>query len=244
MKKLSIISLSILGISLAACGSKESDFKTAINAQLTQHPECLSLPLLNPLDIYRADKDEKIKKILDKTSKDFVTIQIYNKDGKQAAWSVDENKQRISSRFDSLVSVGLLSKSTERVDVPREGYTIFTIYTLTDAGKATASPTQFSNMDYGMQKALFGNDRYSLFCYARPELEKVESYTEQNGTMDDGHYARVKYSYKYVVAEWANKPEFRAVFPEIAKHLDNSDKTDEISLVKTDKGWFSDGMHQ
>lgn len=238
MKKLPLISLLILGVGLSACG-KEGDFKKAINAKISQRPECLSVNASIGYS-YGVNQDD-YKKLDTKTKGAYVVSQKFDKTGKDTDYSPDLTKQTFA-KLNALTDAGLLSKSTESLPTydwnkkPDGGYYTYTIYTLTDAGKATAAKVEAS----GMSKALFGDSGQRVFCYASPEVDKIENYTEGEG-MGGVHFADVKYSYKYInIADWATKPEIKEAFPEISKYLDNPDKTDKMEVAKTNNGWSTD----
>lgn len=238
MKKISLTSLVLLSVGLVACG-KEGDFKKAINTKLSQQPVCLDLS--TNIDYNSGVNQDDFKKIEDKTKGMYVISQHYDKSGKNTDWSQEQTKEQLN-QFDVLTSVGLLTKASESLPTydwnkkPDGGYYIYTIYTLTDAGKATAIKVEASSMS----KALFGDSGQRIFCYASPEVEKIENYTEGEG-MGGVHYAKVKYSYKYVnIADWATKPKVKSAFPQIAKYLDNPDKTSTMEVAKTNNGWSTD----
>jgi hypothetical protein len=140
-----------------------------------------------------------------------------------------------------LTGAGLLTKSTESLvtysvwgEKKANGFYKYTIYTLTDAGKATAAKVETNSMS-----AMFGDTGQRIFCYAHPVVEKIENYTEADNS--GYHMAEVKYSYKYVdVADWINKAGVKEAFPVIAKTLDDTDKTSKTTLVKTNNGWSTD----
>lgn len=238
MKKFTLIITSVIcTASLVACG-KESDFKKAINADISQSPKCLNIyNSTYGVDSNLTEVDSA--KIKDKIKDSYVVVQNFDKNGKNSPYR-EENEQKQLAQFNSLTNAGLLAKSTEKLSTinwdnkPDGGYKIFTIYTLTDAGKNTA----FKGKTNGIASA-FGYDGRNIFCYATPEVNKIENYTE--GDMGGRQFAEVKYSYDYInVASWANKEDVRAAFPEIAKNLDNPDKTSKTALMKTNNGWSTD----
>lgn len=234
MKKLTLLSLAVIGTSLVACG-KESDFKKAINAHISQRPECLRI-YSDSISSSRVNRDAAAK-LEEETKGKFVVSQQFDSTGKDTSYS----NPKTLSQLNALVAVGLLSKSTESLPTqdwdkkPDGGYYTYTIYTLTDAGKATAAKVETN----GLAKSMFGDSGNRIFCYATPEVVKIENYTEGSyGGMD---VVRVKYSYKYTnVADWANNADVKAAFPEISKNLDNPDKTNDNDLIKTKNGWSTD----
>lgn len=239
MKKLTLILATVIGAtSLVACG-KESDFKKAINAKISQSPECLSVPS-GDTGGYMDLNESEVKALKDKTKGAYIVSQSFDKNSKEDMLS-DYAKKDLA-QFDALANAGLLTKSTEKLSTinwmdkqPNGGYRLFTIYTLTDAGKNTAAKVEVS----GMAKSLFGDNGNRVFCYATPEVVKIENYTEGSyGGMD---VVRVKYSYKYTnVADWANNADVKAAFPDISRNLDNPDKTNDNDLIKTKNGWSTD----
>ncbi|HCY39363.1 MAG: hypothetical protein KBD25_05110 [Rickettsiaceae bacterium] len=253
MRKLSIISLSILGVGLAACGSKENDFKTAINAQIIHEPQCLTATSM-ALGLFSYDpqkNQDELKKLSAKTESSFVIVQSFDKNGKDNSYNghdYSDKQKKTASELDALVNIGLLSKSTERLfnfglgnSKPNGSYSIYTIYTLTDAGKAT---TKIDDMTANFLTDPMGNSgRWgkTIVCYARPEVDKIENYREDGNS----NSAEIKFSYKYTnIADWATKPEIQALFPEIAETLNNPDKTSTQVLTKTNKGWVPYRMFQ
>lgn len=241
MNKLSLISLSLLSISLVACG-KESDFKKAINAKISQQPACLSLNS-DDVSYLSGVSDDERNRLKEKTKNAYVVEQGFDKDGKNSAWDSTQKIQAEKlAKFDALVSAGLLVKSSESVPKynyskqPDGNYTL-SIYTMTDAGNAT----KFVTKPNEVSKSLFGDSGQRIFCYAYPEVAKIENYTEGDAALGGVHYAEVKYSYTYTnIADWATKPEIKEVFPEISKHLDNPDKTNKMDIIKTNNGWSTD----
>lgn len=237
MKKI-LVSLTAVSICLVACG-KEGDFKKAINEKKSKAPVCLNISSDYINGSYTNDDD--LKKLKAKTAGAYVISQHYDEVGKNSDYSPEQTKNKFV-QLDSLTGAGLLTKSTESLvtysvwgEKKANGFYKYTIYTLTDAGKATAAKVETNSMS----SAMFGDTGQRIFCYATPEVEKIENYTEAD---DSGyHVAKVKYSYKYVdVADWINKPGVKEAFPEIAKTLDNQDKTAKINLFKTNNGWSTD----
>ena len=235
MKKI-LVSLTAVSICLVACG-KEGDFKKAINEKISQTPVCLNVDK-SPIYGSLLNEDE-FRKFKERTKDSFVIDQSYNQNGEDKSYSPEQNKDKFA-QLDSLTEAGLLTKSTESLvnyynKKPYDGFHKYTIYTLTDAGKATAAKVETS----AMEKALSGDTGQRIFCYAHPMVEQIENYTEAD---DSGyHMAEVKYSYKYVdVADWINKAGVKEAFPEIAKTLDDTDKTSKTTLVKTNNGWSTD----
>lgn len=235
MKKLSLISLSILGIGLVACG-KESDFKKAINAKLSSSPECLSV--YNSTLFSTSLNSDDFKKFKDKNAGAFIVEQKFDKNGKQDSWNLDSEKQAFA-QFDALTAVGLLTKSTESLPTydwnkkADGGYNLYTVYSLTEKGKATAAKVETN----GMAKSMFGDNGNRIFCYATPEVVKIENYTEGDG-FGGVHFANVKYSYQYSnIADWASNTEVKAAFTEISKTLDNPNKVSSMNVIKTNNGW-------
>ncbi|HCY39070.1 MAG TPA: hypothetical protein DHV02_04335 [Neisseriales bacterium] len=237
MKKI-LVSLTAVSICLVACG-KESDFKKAINEKKSKAPVCLSVSSDSIDASYTNDDD--LKKLKAKTAGAYVISQDYDENGKNSDYSPEQTKNKFV-QLDSLTGAGLLTKSTESLvkysgwgGKKTNGFYKYTIYTLTDAGKATAAKVETNSMS----SAMFGDTGQRIFCYATPEVEKIENFTEAD---DSGyHVAKVKYSYKYVdVADWINKAGVKEAFPVIAKTLDNPDKTAKINLFKTNNGWSTD----
>lgn len=237
MKKI-LVSLTAVSICLVACG-KESDFKKAINAQISQTPVCLNVSSGYIDGSYT--NDDELKKFKDKTAGAYVISQHYDETGKNLDYSPEQTKNKFV-QLDSLTGAGLLTKSTESLvtysvwgEKKANGFYKYTIYTLTDAGKATAAKVETS----AMAKALSGDTGERIFCYAHPVVEKIENYTEADNS--GYHMAEVKYSYKYVdVADWINKASVKEAFPVIAKTLDDTDKIGTTTLVKTNNGWSTD----
>lgn len=237
MKKLTLLTLVVVGTSLVACG-KESDFKKAINAKISQNPECLNI-YNSSIYTYGTNKDAAAK-LEEATKGKFVVSQQFDNTGKNKSYSDKQDQEKLS-KLNALASAGLLSKSTESLPTqdwnkkPDGGYYTYTIYTLTDAGKATAAKVETN----GLAKSMFGDSGNRIFCYATPEVVKIENYTEGSyGGMD---IVEVKYSYKYTnVADWANNADVKAAFPEISKNLENPDKTNKTELIKTKNGWSTD----
>lgn len=231
MKKMSVISLSLLSIALVACG-KESDFKKAINTQLsTQSYQCLYI--FNPgINSYSANDDD-LAKLKEKTKNAYVVQTYEYRDGKTEA--KNGNKKEVS-RLDALVSAGLLTKSSESLPTndynkKPNGYDSYDVYNLTDAGKATGVQVKAD----GMSKVMFGDNGNRIFCYAHKEVNKIENFTEMDYM--GRKMAEVKYSYQYVdIADWINKPGIQEAFPEIKEKLDGS-KEDKMLLGKTNNGW-------
>ena len=237
MKKI-LVSLTAVSICLVACG-KEGDFKKAINDKISQTPVCLSVSS-GYIDSSFTNNDD-LKKFKAKTAGAYVISQHYDEAGKDSDYSPEQTKNKFV-QLDSLTDAGLLTKSTESLvtysvwgEKKANGFYKYTIYTLTEAGKATAAKVETS----AMSKTMFGDTGQRIFCYAHPVVEKIENYTEAD---DSGyHVAKVKYSYKYVdVADWINKAGVKEAFPVIAKTLDDTDKTAKINLFKTNNGWSTD----
>lgn len=236
MKK-KLISLTAISICLVAC-SKEGDFKKAINNKISQTPKCLDLYISDGFNsAYNANKDD-LQKLQDNNKDAYVVREEYDENGKSKDNS-ERNKQELT-QLNALADAGLLTKSAESLPAygwnkKQTGYYMFQIYKLTDAGKATAANVKVDLTS----KALFGDNGQRIFCYATPEVKNIENYTE--GETSGYHVAEIKYSYEYTnVADWTNKSQIKEAFPEIAKALDNADKTRTIQLVKTSKGWSAD----
>jgi hypothetical protein len=235
MKKLTLILATVIGAtSLVACG-KESDFKKAINAKLSQSPKCIRLSTSNYI-AYSDLSESDSTRLKENNKNDFLITQTFDKDGKIQGFFQKGTEKEIAE-FDTLTAAGLLTKSTEKLSTigwdkqPNGGYNLITIYTLTDAGKKTLDPN----------RKLENPDGYASaeLCYATPEVDKIENYTDIDGAGVKA--AEVKYSYDYTnVADWAKKDDVKAAFPEISKTLDNPDKTASIGLVKTNNGWSTD----
>ncbi len=231
MKKI-LISLTAVSICLTACG-KEGDFKKAINEKLSKRPVCLNDIHPDLISEYNFHKDD-LAKFTDKIKGAYIISENYDKDGKFVNSLISGMHKDDAARLDVLASAGLFTKSTESLTKYTQsysnnggdqsnGYTTFTIYTLTDAGKSAVKEG--------------GSSSYVSFCYATPEVDKIENYVEGDG-IGGVHYADVKYSYTYTnIADWANKPEVKAAFPEIAKTLDGTQKTAKMSVAKTNNGW-------
>jgi hypothetical protein len=235
MKKLLVISS--IFISLVGC-SKEGDFKKAINNKISQTPKCLDLYILGGFNYaYNANKDD-LQKLQDNNKDAYVIREEYDENGKSKDNS-ERNKQELT-QLNALADAGLLTKSAESLpaygwDKKQTGYYVFQIYKLTDAGKATAANVKVDLTS----KALYGDNGQRIFCYATPEVKNIENYTE--GETSGYHVAEIKYSYEYTnVADWTNKSQIKEAFPEIAKALNDTDKTRTIQLVKTNKGWSAD----
>lgn len=160
---MSVICLSLLSISLVACG-KESDFKKAINTELSNSSyQCLFIS--NPgINSYYVNDDD-LAKFKEKTKNSYVVKTYENRDGKTAAENV--YKQEVA-RLDALVSAGLLTKSSESLPThdffnkKTNGYDSYGVYSLTDAGKATGVQTKVSEWS----KALNGDKGNRIFCYS------------------------------------------------------------------------------
>ena len=239
MKKLSLITMLMLSVTLVAC-SKESDFKNAINAKISQQRECLNIRS----DVRSAAgdvNDADYKKFQDKTKDSFVIGQRFGKDGKVEDYAPEYTKNRFA-QLDALVGVGLLSKTSESLPIyslwdkkPDGRYYTFAVYTLTDAGKATQAQVKPS----AMAVMLSGDSGKRVFCYAKLQVDNIDNYTE--GNTNGYQIAEVKYTYKYVdIADWANNSEVKTTFPEISKELENPNKVSTITLVKTKNGWSTD----
>ena len=241
MKKLLVISSIFL--SLVGC-SKEGDFKKAINNKISQRPKCLDLYIPDGFNsAYNANKDD-LQKLQDKNKDAYVIPEEYDENAKSKnkgfMWDNSERNKQMLTQLNALADAGLLTKSAESLpaygwDKKQTGYYMFQIYKLTDAGKATAANVKVDLTS----KALFGDNGQRIFCYATPEVKNIENYTE--GETSGYHVAEIKYSYEYTnVADWTNKSQIKEAFPEVAKALDDADKTRTIQLVKTNKGWSAD----
>lgn len=239
MNKLSLISLSLLSISLVACG-KESDFKKAINAKISQQPACLSLNS-DDVSYLSGVSDDERNRLKEKTKNAYVVEQGFDKDGKNSAWDSTQKIQAEKlAKFDALVSAGLLVKSSESVPKynyskqPDGNYTL-SIYTMTDAGLATREHVQVDSM----AKTWLGDNGNRIFCYAYPEVSSIENYTE--GDTNGVHYAQVKYTYKYTkISDWAKNAMVKAAFPLLNQQLGDTAYEKTIVLMKTNNGWSTD----
>lgn len=239
MNKLSLISLSLLSISLVACG-KESDFKKAINAKISQQPACLSLNS-DDVSYLSGVSDDERNRLKEKTKNAYVVEQGFDKDGKNSAWDSTQKIQAEKlAKFDALVSAGLLVKSSESVPKynyskqPDGNYTL-SIYTMTDAGLATRENVQVDSM----AKTWLGDNGNRIFCYAYPEVSSIENYTE--GDTNGVHYAQVKYTYKYTrISDWAKNATVKAAFPLLNQQLGDTAYEKTIVLMKTNNGWSTD----
>ena len=262
MKKI-LVSLTAVSICLVACG-KEGDFKKAINDKINQNKndkiaclhiyagDGLSVSSDNINGVYTggaslssttSTNNGELEKFKAKAAGAYVISQHYDKTGK----NLDDFPEKTRNKFvqlDSLTGAGLLTKSTESLvtyglfgDKKADGFNKYTMYTLTEAGKSTTA-TAGASYNISANDDVFNNGG-RVFCYAHPVVEKIENYTEAD--RGGNHMANVKYSYKYVdVADWINKPGVKEAFPEIAKTLDNPDKTAKINLFKTNNGWSTD----
>lgn len=235
-KKLLISTLIGTAVAMTGCG-KEGDFKKAINAKLsTSGYECLYVSRPSIYSEYGQNTDE-FKKLEDKTKDSYVVTERY-RDGKLDRLSNIEKQAQQS--LDTLANAGLLAKSTESLTTTDynkkpNGYNTYYIYTLTDAGKATAAKIEPN----GLSKSLFGDSGNRIFCFAHKEVDKIDNFTE--GDSSGYHFAEVKYTYKYVdIADWISKPGIKEAFPEIDEKLNNPDKTSHVNLVKTNNGWGTD----
>ena len=217
MNKMLLTTLFATTVFLSACG-KEGDFKSAINKSIQGDYSCLNLT--SPVYVAWMDNKELEQY---KKENSLVLVDVM-KDGKIYESSLN------SDGADALVKAGLLTKTTKTEHAigvwdkkPIKG-TIFTInlYNFTDAGKQTikTGPGDFKK----------------TFCYAHPEVDSILNYAEED--LGGKKIVEVKYSYKYVdVADWVNKTEIKAAFPEIDKSLNNPDKTTTTGLIKTNNGW-------
>lgn len=242
MNKLSLISLSLLSISLVACG-KESDFKKAINKKINNQPACLNIngATLSSASYY-LNKAEK-KRLEEKTNNSYVVTQEFDKTGKNTmSDSRNEDIKDNLAKLDALTSTGLLSKSVESLEKydfwgnkPEGGYYVFNIYNITDAGLATRENVQVDSM----AKTWLGDNGNRIFCYAYPEVSSIENYTE--GDTNGVHYAQVKYTYKYTrISDWAKNATVKAAFPLLNQQLGDTAYEKTIVLMKTNNGWSTD----
>ena len=234
MKKLTLLIFGITSLSLVAC-SKEGDFKKAINANLSQDPACLNIKD----DGGRGDGFYLDKKLLqafrDKTKGLIVNSQRFDKNGKKLETDTVLESDEI---LGTLVTIGLLAKSTESLPTidfwskkPDGGYYLYTIYTLTEAGKKTETTVKTS----GMMAAIAGDTGHRIFCYAKREVNSIDNYTE--GNSEGFKVVAVEYTYKFTdVADWVYKPAFKAMFPKVVDSL-NTKYTDKVTLVKKNNGW-------
>ncbi|HRG63315.1 MAG TPA: hypothetical protein PLP75_09925 [Burkholderiales bacterium] len=239
MNKKLLITLAVTSLSLVAC-SKEGDFKKAINTNLSQKPACLNIKD----DGGRGDGfylDEKqLQAFRDKTKGLIVNSQRFDKNGKNLETDRTlEQRKKSDEMLGALVTVGLLTKSTESLPTigswpkkPDGGYYLYTIYTLTEAGKKTEITVKPSLS----MVAYAGDTGHRTFCYAKREVASIDNYAE--GNSEAGFkIATVEYTYKFTdVADWVYKPAFKAMFPKFVDSL-NTKYTDTITLVKKNNGW-------
>lgn len=228
MKKSLLITLIGATTLLSACG-KESEFKSAINKNIETDYNCLNLisstyvPLMNNKELKQYKKENS-----------FVLIDV-EKNGK-----IDQSSSYNTDNYNktnALVKAGLLTKTTRTEQAisswdkkPIKGTMfIINLYNLTDAGKQTIKEKYFSGL-------FRSGDKQHTFCYAHPQVDRILNFKEQE--LGEQKIVQVKYSYKYVdVADWVNKAEIKAAFPEIDKSLNNPDKTNTTRLIKTNNGW-------
>ncbi len=239
MKKLTLLIFGITSLSLVAC-SKEGDFKKAINANLSQNPACLNIKDDDGRGNGFYLDEKQLQAFRDKTKGLIVNSQRFDKNGKNLETdAVLEQRNKSNKMLDTFVTVGLLTKSTESLPTigywpkkPDGGYYLYTIYTLTEAGKKTEATVKTS----GMMAAIAGDTGHRTFCYAKREVSSIDNYTE--GNSEAGFkIATVEYTYKFTdVADWVYQPAFKAMFPKFVDSL-NTKYTDTITLVKKNNGW-------
>jgi hypothetical protein len=238
MNRKLLIGLAVTSLSLVAC-SKEGDFKKAINANLSQDPACLNIKDDSDRGSgFYLDK-KQLQAFRDKTKGLIVNYQRFDKNGKNLEMdTTSEQRKKSDEMLGALVTIGLLTKSTESLPTigvwpkkPDGGYYLYTIYTLTEAGKKTEATVKTS----GMMAAIAGDTGHRTFCYAKREVTSIDNYTE--GNSNGFQVASVEYTYKFTdIADWVNKPVFKATFPKIVDSL-NGKYTDKTTLVKKNNGW-------
>ena len=228
MKKNLLITLIGAATLLSACG-KESEFKSAINKSIETDYYYLNL---SSSGFVPGMDDEELAQYKRENLLVLVDVEKNGKIDQSSSYDTDN-----SNKANALVKAGLLAKTTKTEQAigswdkkPIKG-TVFLInlYNLTDAGKQTVKEKHYSG--------LFGSgDRQYTFCYAHPQVDSILNFTEQE--LGGQKVVQVKYSYKFVdVADWVNKTEIKAAFPEIDKSLNNPDKTTTTGLIKTNNGW-------
>jgi hypothetical protein len=210
MKKNLLITLIGAATLLSACG-KESEFKSAINKSIETDYNCLNLSSSGFVPWMDNKELEQYKK-----ENSFVLVDV-EKNGKidqSSSYDTDNSNKAIGS-WDRKPIKGTMF--------------IINFYNLTDSGKQTVKEKHFSG--------LFGSgDQKYTFCYTHPQVDSILNFTEQE--LGGQHIVQVKYSYKYVdIADWVNKTEIKAAFPEIDKSLNKPDKTTTTGLIKTNNGW-------
>lgn len=212
---------------LSACG-KDGEFKSAINKSIETNYSCLNLTSTT----YLPNVDNKeLEKYKENNSFVFVDVEKDTRIVQSNKFDVENLK-----KADALVKAGLLYKSTKIQQAMgwdkkpvKNTNLIINLYNLTDAGKLTVKSKHMNG--------LFGSGEFKdTFCYTHPEVDSILNFTEQE--LAGQKVVQVKYSYKYVdLADWVNKAEIKAAFPEIDKSLNNPDKTNTIELIKTNNGW-------
>lgn len=228
-KSLLVVLISTVTV-LSGC-YKKSEFKSVINHSIATDYSCLNLnssvfvPYMGSQELERYKQDY-----------DFVIV---NED------HISMPDDNTSHGFDdpditkarALVKAGLLTETIKvkqainSTDNKPVHSTVFDIhlYKFTELGKQTVKDKHISGL-------LYSGAQPHAFCYGYPQVTQIVNYSEI-------HFAGmkavdVKYNYKLVgVAEWANRPEIQAAFPDIKELLSGGEKVGEIHLVKANDGW-------
>lgn len=232
MKKSLLLLLLTSGVTLAGCG-KKSEFKTAINRSIETDYNCLNLnssvfvPFMDSKELEQYKKDN-----------DFVIVDEDDVSKPKRSSSHDSEDNDLM-RAEALVKAGLLTQTTKREQAMNAAShkpvqsTVFAIhlFNLTKAGKATQKEKHINGV-------LGVTTQKYTFCYAHPQVDSIVNYSKFD--VGGQQFVQVKYSYQLAdVADWAKQPEIKSAYPDIKALLDNSDKTAELLLVKTNDGWQS-----
>lgn len=230
MKKALLLTAASSLLVISAC-SQQSQIESAINKYLEPLSLCLNIPS-TPFPPHGMDNQTLMSL---KQQNNIVTIeQITN-----GQLGVIDNFTRSNNlRLDVLVKAGLLTKTTKKIpavnssDKTPIANTVFVanLYNLTDAGQKT-----IQNKPPGSQ-VIATSATQSILCYAQPEVESIISTTEH--TISGEKQIAVQYRFKYTnVADWINKPEIKATFPDIFLLLNSKDKTKTTYFAHTQDGW-------
>ncbi len=228
MKKALLLTATSSLLIIAGC-SQQSQIESAINKNLTTQSLCLSVSstMFAPYGL-----DNQTLDLLKQKNAVVVIDQLTN--GRNGA--IDNFTRFNNGRLEALVKAGLLTKTSKNIpalnpsDKTPIANTIFVanLYNLTDAGQKTVQDKPAGNLP--------GDKTQNILCYAQPQVESIISTTEH--TISGQKQVTVHYQFKYSnVADWINKPEIKAAFPDIPSQLNTPDKTATIYLGQTSDGW-------
>lgn len=227
MKKALLVTAAGSLLVIAGC-SQQSQIESAINKNLKTQPLCLNISstIFAP---YGMDS-----LVLQKMRHDNAAV-VVNPITNGAFGATDNYSELNNTRLEALVKAGLLTKTIKTLSAfnPTDQKPISNItfsvsfYNLTDAGQKTVQDKPAS---------LPGDKSQNILCYAQPQVESIISTTEH--TISGQKQVTVHYQFKYSnVADWINKPEIKAAFPDIPSQLNTPNKTATIYLGQTSDGW-------